>query len=116
MTIDFFVLGLCFILMHEMDAIRCHEWRILPITSFMKDKTGMIIFVLLHIPLFYYVLTATTLENQSFRFGFSIFLIVHLGLHLMFLAHKKNEFKDWLSWSLILGAAVCGALYLVKHG
>ena len=73
MTIDFFVLGLCFILMHEMDAIRCHEWRILPITSFMKDKTGMVVFMLLHILFFYYVLMATTLEDQSFRFGFSIF-------------------------------------------
>ena len=29
----FFLLGFCFILVHEMDAIRLKEWRILPLFS-----------------------------------------------------------------------------------
>ncbi|MEO1053403.1 MAG: DUF6713 family protein [Bacteroidota bacterium] len=114
MAIDIFTLGLAFILMHEMDAIRCHEWRIFPATSFMNDKTGMIVFIFLHIPLFYFPLLPDMLHSHSFRYGFSIFLIVHFFLHLLFLLHKKNEFKDWISWSLIIGAGACGLIELLQ--
>lgn len=113
MTIDVFTLGISFILIHEMDAIRCHEWRILPITSFMNDQTGMVVFVLLHIPLFYFPLHPEIVSNQSFQVGTSIFLIIHVFLHLLLLLNKRNEFIDWISWFLILGAGVCGAIYLI---
>ncbi|MEM6262862.1 MAG: DUF6713 family protein [Bacteroidota bacterium] len=113
MSIDVFTLGLTFILMHEMDAMRCHEWRIFPGISLMNDRAGMITFIFLHIPLFYLPLSPSIILNESFRTGCSIFFIVHVMLHLLFLMHKKNEFKDWISWSLILGAGICGGLYLV---
>jgi uncharacterized membrane-anchored protein len=48
-----------------------------------------------------------------FRKGFDIFMMVHLFLHLLFLQHKKNEFKDWISWSIIVGAGVCGLIDLI---
>lgn len=35
----FFFLGLGFILTHEMDAIRCKEWLMFPLTFFLKDET-----------------------------------------------------------------------------
>jgi len=115
MTIDVFTLGLTFILMHEMDAMRCHEWRMFPLTSFMKEKMGMIVFIFLHIPLFYIPLLPTIINNDSFRVGFSAFLVIHLILHLLFLMHPKNEFKDWISWVFIVGAGICGALDLLIH-
>jgi hypothetical protein len=41
--INFYILGIAFILMHEMDAIRCREWRIFPGLSYIKnDKAGLI--------------------------------------------------------------------------
>lgn len=112
MVIDFFTLGLTFILLHELDAMRCHEWRIFPLTSFLEDRLGMVVFIFLHIPLFYWVLMPSTLGDPSFRYGFSVFLMVHFFLHVGFLWHRKNEFKDWISWSLISGAAICGLLFL----
>ena len=48
-----------------------------------------------------------------FRKGFDIFMMVHLFLHLLFLQHKKNEFKDWISWSIIVGEGVCGLIDLI---
>ncbi len=113
MNIDIFTLGLSFILLHELDAMRCHEWRIFPLTSFLPDRTGMMVFIFLHIPLFYWILLPKTINNLSFRYGFSIFLIVHFLLHVGFLWHRKNEFKDWISWTLIIGAAICGLFYLL---
>lgn len=111
----FFYLGLTFILMHEMDAIRCKEWRILPITSFLNDKRGFEVFMLIHIPLFYLLFYGlfSSPDQASVRNGWDYFLIIHLALHILFLRHRKNEFTDWISWSIILGAGVSGALDLM---
>ena len=113
MEINYFLLGTTFILMHEMDAMRCREWRILPGLSLLSDQVGMISFVFLHVPLFYWVLLEIQTNNEVFVRRFDIFLIVHFFLHIMFLLHKNNEFKDWISWSIISGAGLCGAVDLV---
>ena len=31
---------------HELDAMLNHEWRVLPLTSWLSDEIGMIVFVL----------------------------------------------------------------------
>ncbi len=98
-------------MMHEMDAIRCKEWRIFPGLSFLNDNVGYKVFMLAHVPLYYYIFSSLHGENrESFMYGFSVFLVVHLGLHVLFLMHKKNEFKDWISWTIIGGAGACGLI------
>ncbi|WP_410528128.1 DUF6713 family protein [Sphingobacterium sp. IITKGP-BTPF85] len=39
--------------MHEMDAVRCKEWRIFPGLALLKESWGYAVFMLAHIPLFY---------------------------------------------------------------
>lgn len=112
MMIDFFLLGIVMIFLHELDAMRCREWRIFPGLSLLNDRIAMPLFVFAHIPLMYWILLETDLANQQFRVGFNIFLIIHFFLHLLFLLHKKNEFKDWISWSIIVAAAICGLVDL----
>ena len=51
----FFYLGISLLTMHEMDAIRCREWRIFPGLSMLSDKLGHIVFVFTHIPLFFFI-------------------------------------------------------------
>jgi hypothetical protein len=49
--------------------------------------------------------------------GLDLFFFVHLGLHLLYLKHPKNEFKDTLSWVFITGAAVAGLTdLLLEYG
>ena len=109
-----FYLGLSFIIMHEMDAIRCKEWQIFPLTFFLNDKWGYITFMFAHIPLFVGVFYAVNQPNNaSFIFWFNWFLIAHLLAHLIFLLRPKNEFKDWISWIIIIGAALFGGLDLL---
>jgi len=102
-------------MMHEMDAIRCKEWRIFPGLSMLSDKVGHIVFLFLHIPLFYFVFWKLTHSQyvEAFIYGFNIFMIVHLWLHIIFLKHKNNEFKDWISWAIIIGAGLCGLIDLL---
>ena len=111
----FFYLGLTFIIIHEMDAIRCKEWRIFPGLSLLDDKLGFKIFMAAHIPLFFFFFLGLigSSNNEVLIFGFNIFLIIHFGLHILSLKHKKNEFKDWISWTIITGAGLCGVLDLV---
>lgn len=98
-----------------MDAVRCREWRIFPGLSRLSDKTGLIVFLFAHIPLFYGVLWILTHSDdiEGFIYGFNIFMVVHLILHILFLKHKENEFKDWISWSILIGAGLCGLLDLL---
>jgi len=111
----FFYVGLSLMVVHEMDAIRCKEWRIFPGLSLLSDKLGHVVFVFVHVPLFFFIFWQLThsQDTNSFTKGLSIFMIVHLGLHILFLKHKNNEFKDWISWTIIVGAGLCGLLDLV---
>ena len=105
-----FFIGLSFLTVHEMDAIRCKEWLIFPGLSLLGNKIGHLVFILTHILLFsllFYQLAYNS-DNIGFIQGFELFMIVHIGLHLLFLKHKKNEFKDWISWMLIIGAGLFG--------
>ncbi|HEU4495971.1 MAG TPA: DUF6713 family protein [Flavobacterium sp.] len=112
--INFYLLGITLILMHEMDAVRCREWRIFPGLSYIKnDKAGLAVFIFLHMPLFYWIMSETYADSEKFRIGFDYFLIVHFILHLLFLMHKKNEFRNWISWTIIAGAALSGFLDLI---
>ncbi len=109
-----FYLGLTFLIIHEMDAIRCKEWRILPLLSLLDGKNGQTVFLFMHIPLFVWIFYSLPPHPGSdfFMVAFDIFMIIHIGLHLLLLRNKKNEFKDWISWVLIVGAGVFGGLHL----
>jgi hypothetical protein len=109
--IDWYTLGISFLATHELDAVQRHEWRVLPLTSWMPESIGFPVFTLAHIPIFY--LTYTMHRNQKFRKGLSIFKLVHVGLHIVFMGHPAYEFNNPLSWFLIAGAGVCGALHLL---
>ncbi len=106
----FFFIGLSLMSVHELDAVRCKEWRIIPGLSLLHEKTGGIVFLFAHIPLFYFVFWQMTQTQDSDMFikGFDIFMIVHFVLHIVFLKHKNNEFKDWVSWTILSAAGLCG--------
>lgn len=113
----YFYLGLSFILIHEMDAIRCKEWRIFPGLSLLNDKLGYKVFMISHIPLYFFLFRGLIGQqnNEGLIRGLDIFFIIHFELHLLFLMHKKNEFKDWISWAIISGAGLFGLIdMLVK--
>lgn len=99
-------------MMHEMDAMRCREWRIFPGLSLLPERIGQIVFFFAHIPLFFFVFWQLThaADQSAFIRGFNLFLVVHFFLHLLFLMHRNNEFRDWISWSIIAGAGLCGAI------
>jgi hypothetical protein len=113
-----FLMGLSLLILHEMDDIRCREWRIFPGLSLLNDQIGHIVFLFAHIPLFYWIFwrLSDNANNDEFIKGLDIFFIAHMMLHIVFLKHKNNEFNDWISWTIIIGAGVCGLADLLMNG
>ena len=48
----FFWTGFSTLLVHEMDAVRLKEWRILPLLSRLDDRRGFAVFTLVHVPIY----------------------------------------------------------------
>jgi hypothetical protein len=112
-----FYLGLGTFATHELDAMTYHEWRVLPLTSWLPDEYGILVFLFLHIPLFAILIALIASTNEKIRYrsriGISIFLIFHGLLHTLFMGNANYEF--FASWSniLIFGGATLGIIYLV---
>lgn len=105
----FFFAGLSFILAHEMDAIRCQEWKIFPLLSRLDEKTGYFVFTAIHVPL-YFLLLSALFRGNGLNAGLDIFFVVHVFLHVIFLKHPKNQFTSVFSWIMILGAGIAGLM------
>lgn len=109
-------LGVGLLFTHELDAIRNHEWLVLPLTSWLPDAFAEGVFVVAHIPLFAIVVAGLASLNSKIRknshIGFSLFLVVHGFLHLAFLPNEHYEFESLTSNILIFGGTLCGVTTL----
>ena len=112
------LLGLAFLFTHELDAIRCEEWRMLPMLHLFELNLGYAVFTALHVPLFFAVIQGVCSKATSDRVihKLNFFNILHLGLHLLALWCPRNTFTSVLSWVLIAGGGFCGTVHvLARH-
>jgi hypothetical protein len=112
----FFLLGFCFLLVHELDAIRCQEWRLFPGLAALRDEAGFRLFTALHLPL--YALLVWGLyrvdgARSALIIALDLFFLVHLLLHLLLRNLRDNQFGSPFSKLLFWGAGLCGALDLL---
>lgn len=99
---------------HELDAIKRHEWRVLPVTSFLPEKTGEQVFIWMHIPLFFCLLWfSRDGAHTTFALGLSVFSIFHIVLHWIFRKHPAYEFNNVSSWAIIAVTGLLGAAHLI---
>jgi hypothetical protein len=112
-----FFAGMATLFTHEMDAMLNHEWRVLPLTSWLPDQTGMQVFLFFHIPLFAVLIGLVASSNEIIRYrsriGISIFLVFHSLLHALFTGRSTYEFASIPSILLIYGGALFGFLHLI---
>jgi hypothetical protein len=119
MTDLIFLLGVSFLLTHEMDAVRRREWRLLPGLSRIADDTRAFQwFTVLHVPLYLVLLWAIMAGDETGPNGTAIvwlngFFVVHAVAHVVLYRHPRNQFRGALSYVLIGGAGLCGAIGLL---
>ena len=111
-----FYIALSLMLMHEMDTIRCQEWRIFPVLSMLDGPHAFRFFMIAHLPIYYLLiwLLISDAAGPALVTGLDIFFLLHLMLHLVSLRNPANEFTDWLSWGLIGGTAGFGGAHLLS--
>ena len=109
-------LMLALLFTHELDAMTQSEWRLLYVLRGLSESEGRWWFVVIHVPMFWALIAFTHHAHagvqRASRLGLAVFCIVHAGLHLRLRDDPLATFSSPLSWSLILGAAFLGCLYL----
>ena len=109
-------LMLALLFTHELDAMTQSEWRLLYVLRGLSDEEGRWWFVAIHVPLFWALIALTHHASAKVqavsRQGFAAFCSVHALLHWRLASDPLSNFSSPLSWSLILGAAVLGGIYL----
>lgn len=108
-----FQISTALLLCHEMDAIKQKEWRILPILRSLNDDEGYKWFTVLHLPLYFLLLSCMFSENILLWFFVSCFYFIHGILHLILWRHPKNTFNNFISQLFIQGAALFGLIYMI---
>ncbi|OEC01144.1 hypothetical protein GY31_12500 [Lysinibacillus sphaericus] len=118
LVLALFLLNLSLFLLHEMDAIRCSEWRMFVILKDMEDEKAYKVFTLIHIVLYIIIFLLLFSQYQTILFWtLDLFFIVHSILHLFFERHPRNNFKNAFSRAIIhlLGILSVGhLLFLIK--
>ena len=111
-----FSLGLSLLLVHELDAVRAQEWRLLPILRRMPELVGRDVFILVHVPLIalliWFALHSQPIVRLRFQVAADLFFLLHVGLHRAFRSHPHYDFHSLLSRGLILGAGATGIVHL----
>ena len=107
-----FFVGFALLACHELDAVAQAEWRLLPFLSQMADEDAYTVFVFLHVPLFALLMwwTSSTSALVRFRAQLSVdaFMVIHVGLHMLFRLHADYTFHSALSQVCIFGAGAVG--------
>ena len=112
-----FNLGLATLSTHELDAVTQSEWHLLYILNNLSEQIAADTFVVLHVPLFTIIFWLGFNENLKVkkwaRIIFSLFLIIHAGLHKALENHPLYTFNSLISKCLIFGAGLIGLMYLI---
>jgi len=112
-----FNLGLATLCTHELDAVTQSEWHLLYILNRLPEQVASTTFVFIHVPLFAIIFGLVFIEKphikQWSRIAFSIFLIIHAGLHKSLESHPLYTFNSPMSQGLIYGAGLFGFMYLL---
>ena len=111
-----FYFGFALLACHELDAVARHEWRLLPLLNKLNDDSGLIVFVLLHVPAFTLIIWLTGHHTDKIRWwgqiAFDLFLIVHGIAHYLFSGHPLNEFEPPIETITVYGGALIGLTHL----
>ncbi len=112
-----FYTALALMFTHQFDAMRCHEWRMIPPLSGMEESTAQRIFIVTHFPIlvliFWIFSHGSDITIYNFQLITDIVLAGHIGKHIVLNSHEKNEFKGTLSKIIILSVSAFALLHLL---
>ncbi|MDP4145036.1 MAG: hypothetical protein Q8936_11230 [Bacillota bacterium] len=112
-----FLINFSLFLVHEMDAVKQQEWKMLIWLKNLEDEKAYKIFTAIHIPLYVFLLFGImdTSNNTStiFLIIIDVFLIFHASIHFFFKKHKNNEFNSYFSKIVINAMAIISVAQII---
>ncbi|NLV68192.1 MAG: hypothetical protein GXY14_11035 [Spirochaetes bacterium] len=87
---------------HELDAVRRREWRMMIFSDRVSDETAYIIFTALHVPLFFIIFLMVETQFNLIYWSVSIFGLFHFFIHYIFRKHSENRMLNVFSRTIIL--------------
>ncbi|HMV42064.1 MAG TPA: hypothetical protein PK079_12155 [Leptospiraceae bacterium] len=93
----YFGIAVSFLFIHELDAIKAREWKLFIFLKDMSEDKAYSVWLALHFPLFLFPMMIyskffSPVYQYRIQFGFDIFLIAHLFLHILFRKNKSYYF------------------------
>lgn len=96
-----FWISVSLFILHEMDAVKTSEWKMLILFSRMDDRNTYIVFTSLHFFLFVIIFYFMDYYLDYMLIIFSILFILHWIIHLIFRKHPENQMNNTFSKILI---------------
>ncbi len=87
---------------HELDAVRKREWRMMIFAERLNDETAYRIFTALHLPLFAAVFWLVESRFDILYWFVSGFGVFHFLLHSFFRKHPENRMRNVFSRTVIV--------------
>jgi len=96
-----FWINISLFILHEMDAVKTREWKMMIFMNRLDDDTGHIVFTTLHLPLF--VILFYLMKN-FFEYlvpAVAVIFIIHQIMHIVFRKHTENRMNNMFSRIII---------------
>jgi hypothetical protein len=111
----FFWINLSLFILHEMDAVKTREWKMMIFMNRLDDNTGHVVFTALHFILF---LLIFYLMDVHFNFIFPLvsgLLILHQFAHIFFRKHSENRMNNIFSQVVIFLMFINSTVSLIYY-
>ncbi|HRU64326.1 MAG TPA: hypothetical protein P5566_00730 [Spirochaetota bacterium] len=100
-------------IIHQMDAIRTKEWKMIKFFQKTDDKIAEKIFIWLHIFLFAAIFMLLETSFNLLLWLMTAFGIIHKLLHILFKNHPNNNVKETFSTIIIDGIFITSIITLI---
>ena len=95
--------NLTLLLLHEMDAVRTKEWKMMLFINRLNDETASKLFISAHFIIFIIILYMLEYHFMILYWLTCIFFIIHQVIHIIFIRHPMNSINSLFS-NIIISA------------
>ncbi|HOP30673.1 MAG TPA: hypothetical protein PK293_10955 [Spirochaetota bacterium] len=105
--------NLSLLLLHEMDAVRTMEWKMMAVINRIDDSIASCIFIGMHFVLFIIIFYLLEYHFSVLYWIISIFPLLHQLLHIFFRKHPANRMNNIFSRGIITLMTLSGSAGIV---
>lgn len=95
-------INLALLLLHEMDAVRTMEWKMMAFINRLDDSIAAGLFIVAHFALFVVIFYMLEYHGTILFWFTCLFPLFHQLLHVFFRKHPANRMNNFFSQGIII--------------